>query len=505
MTTIAMPLSALPTTSSNSSTTPIATASGLLALLSEPDPSLVSHALTKLLSVVDTLWHEVAEALPDLEAIAEGGGGSLLLDDDDENMGGGGDDVYDEATKRTAAALASRVFFHLEEPRQALRLALDSGDVYFNVLNPSVKDGPYVERLVNAAIGEYVKRKQIEFDGTEEEDGGEEEKKDEEEEEELDMEKLQNVVQLMFQRCYADGSYGQALGVAFESREINKVSEILDKLSSSSSKDGNDIVDILKYAMDSAHTLIPSKSFRAKALELIASSLTKVFENGGEGEVSSTAKRNAACTLVLCRQLLGDAKAVGTIIVKLIDASDSSEGDDSALLGLQLCFDIVDSGDQAFVNEVASCLPKDAASAAASVVFVLEGSTAEGGEQVEVDSDGNATSPPAVANERGVELETAETSTVKRSESTLAHFTNAHRILTGGFTSELSLSFLYKNSNSDKLLMANLKKALEERSMSRNSVLHNCAVTTHGYLNAGTTADEFLRDNLDWMKKASNW
>ena len=46
---------------------------GLLALLSEPDPSLVSHALTKLLSVVDALWHEVAEALPDLEAIAEGG------------------------------------------------------------------------------------------------------------------------------------------------------------------------------------------------------------------------------------------------------------------------------------------------------------------------------------------------------------------------------------------------------------------------------------------------
>lgn len=41
--------------------------------------------------------------------------------------------------------------------------------------------------------------------------------------------------------------------------------------------------------------------------------------------------------------------------------------------------------------------------------------------------------------------------------------------------------------------------------MSRNSVLHNCAVTAHGYLNAGTTNDDFLRDNLDWMKKASNW
>lgn len=459
-----MPLSALPT--SNNNQTPIATASGLLALLSEPDTTLVSHALTKLLSVVDTLWHEVAESLPDLEAIAEGGAISSEGDDDVAMSGG---DIYDEATKQTAAALASRVFFHLEEPRQALRLALDSGDTYFNVLSPSSKDMAYVERLVNAAIGEYVKRKQKEFDGVDDNVEEEEEKKEdgEDEEEELDMEKLHNVVQLMFQRCYTDGSYGHALGVAFEAREVIKVQEILDKLSSSG-MDANDIVETLKYALSSAHTLIPSKTFRAKALELIAVSLTKVFE---DTSVSITAKRNAAFTLALCRQLLGDSKSVGTIIVQLIDG----ESDDSALLGLQLCFDIVDSGDQAFVNSVAGCLPKQQESSESTAVV-------EGEEKVEV-----------------VEA------SVKRSEATWTHFTNAHRILTGGFTSELSLSFLYKNSNSDKLIMSNLKKALEERAMSRNSVLHNCAVTTHGYLNAGTTDDSFLRDNLDWMKKASNW
>jgi len=465
-TAVAMPLSALPT--SNNNQTPIATASGLLALLSEPDTTLVSHALTKLLSVVDTLWHEVAESLPDLEAIAEGGAISSEGDDDVAMSGG---DIYDEATKQTAAALASRVFFHLEEPRQALRLALDSGDTYFNVLSPSSKDMAYVERLVNAAIGEYVKRKQKEFDGVDDNVEEEEEKKEdgEDEEEELDMEKLHNVVQLMFQRCYTDGSYGHALGVAFEAREVIKVQEILDKLSTSG-MDANDIVEILKYALSSAHTLIPSKSFRAKALELIAVSLTKVFE---DTSVSSTAKRNAAFTLALCHQLLGDSKSVGTIIVQLIDG----DNDDSALLGLQLCFDIVDSGDQAFVNSVAGCLPKQQESSSGSTTAVVEGE-----EKVEVVEE-----------------------SIKRSEATWTHFTNAHRILTGGFTSELSLSFLYKNSNSDKLIMSNLKKALEERAMSRNSVLHNCAVTTHGYLNAGTTDDSFLRDNLDWMKKASNW
>ena len=211
---------------------------------------------------------------------------------------------------------------------------------------------------------------------------------------------------------------------------------------------------------------------------------------------------------------MGDAASVGNIITQLIDGGGDVDGrgakaeedgnDDSALLGLQLCFDIIDTGDQAFVTKVASCLPKrenDASNAA-----IMGSNVAEGSDNVEVDDEGNATSPPANANEFGVEVvETMMTTKIIRSDATWTHFTNAHRILTGGFTSELSLSFLYKNSNADTLIMTNLKKALDERTMVRNSVLHNCAVTAHGYLNAGTTNDDFLRDNLDWMKKASNW
>ena len=69
-----------------------------------------------------------------------------------------------------------------------------------------------------------------------------------------------------------------------------------------------------------------------------------------------------------------------------------------------------------------------------------------------------------------------------------------------------SLSFLHKYADSDRLIMDHLKKILEERGGGRNSVYHNCAIVTHSYLNAGTTNDSFLRDNLDWMmKKASNW
>eukprot|EP00984_Skeletonema_dohrnii_P014979 scaffold6413_cov149-Skeletonema_dohrnii-CCMP3373.AAC.1 len=279
-TALAMPISTNPTPQKRPRL-PIATASGLLALLSEPDPTLVQHALTKLLSVVDTLWHEVAEALPDLEAIAEGGAlGEEDEDNDDTNMAvdnSGTAVVFDTLTRQKAAALASRVFFHLEEPRQALRLALESGNEYFNVLSPKVEDEAYVERLVNAAIGEYVKKRRGEFDGAATSGGGGA-VKEEEEEEELDMDKLQSVVHLMFERCYQDGQYGHALGVAFESMEKDKVAEILDRLLTSSSTSGSEeeVVATLKYALQSAQTLITSKNFRVEALTLVASTLEQL-------------------------------------------------------------------------------------------------------------------------------------------------------------------------------------------------------------------------------------
>ena len=118
------------------SPTSVATASGWLALLQEADMALRNHALIKLLDCVDTLWHEVAESLPDLEALAEDT--DLPLD-----------------MRQTAAAVASRVFFHLEEPSQALRLALEAGQAHFD---PS-KHTPYEERLVSAALDAYIQQR----------------------------------------------------------------------------------------------------------------------------------------------------------------------------------------------------------------------------------------------------------------------------------------------------------------------------------------------------------
>jgi 26S proteasome regulatory subunit N2 len=377
----------------------VATASGWIALLQEPDVVLRSHALKKLLDCVDTLWHEVAESLPDLETIAEDLDLPLPM-------------------RQTAAAVASRVFFHLEEPSQALRLALEAGEAHFDLQLKT----PYVERLVTAALDAYVQeRRRVLVD--------EDEKPEAQEELGISMEQLQGMVYRLLETCCEEGKYDHALGIALEAQETNKLRDIL--MSS-----GPDAA-LLKYALQSSITIVSSKSFRQEALAVIAECLTKQLDS----------RKIASVDLIVVYQLLGKPESVADVLANLINGSS-----EDALLGFQLCFDLVDSGDQAFVTHVAEVLKS------------------------------------------------------KKTEEHAERWAQVERVTIGGFSSELALSFLHKQSQADRLIMETLKKSLEERgSGGRSSVLHNAAVITHSYLHAGTTNDTFLRDYLDWMKKASNW
>ena len=341
---------------------------------------------------MDATWHEVAEALPLLEELAESD---------------------DAAARPLAAAVASRVYFHLEEPRQALRLALESGRRFED-------DDAYGRAMTDEAIAEYVRLRRGEPS------------------EELNVDQLNELVSARFERCYEQSQYESALGVAFESREVRRVKEALDRCC----VDGDSAVAVLRYAVSNAEAA--EKSFRREALQCVGETIQKLLSTQ---TVSAAAKRAACCLYVRTMQLLRSFQEAASMLESLLQDSD-----EEALLGLQLCFDLIDSGDRKFVDQVADALPKD--------------------------------------------------------EEPSERFTQAHRILTSGFTSELHLSFLYKSSQSDPLIMSNLKKSLEERSSGfagRNSILHNAAVCAHGYLNLGTTGDGFLRDNLEWMKKASNW
>jgi len=75
------------------------------------------------------------------------------------------------------------------------------------------------------------------------------------------------------------------------------------------------------------------------------------------------------------------------------------------------------------------------------------------------------------------------------------------QILSGKVTSELHLHFLYSQNQADVSILNGIKKAIE----SKNSVLSNALVISNSLMYCGTSLDVFLRENLDWLARSTNW
>jgi 26S proteasome regulatory subunit N2 len=140
--------------------------------------------LQKLYQIVDLHWAEICDSLPIIEALSE-------------------EDSFPASD--LAAAVASKCFFHLQEYNEALRLALSAGP-YFDILSKN----EYIEVLLAKCIDEYTaQRRRLET------------------EPELVIDpRMENIIEQMFQRCYKDSCYEQAIGVALDTRRLDKVEEV---------------------------------------------------------------------------------------------------------------------------------------------------------------------------------------------------------------------------------------------------------------------------------------
>lgn len=74
-------------------------------------------------------------------------------------------------------------------------------------------------------------------------------------------------------------------------------------------------------------------------------------------------------------------------------------------------------------------------------------------------------------------------------------------ILSGKTSRSLHLLFLSKNNAADGLILKQTRSTLE----SRSTALHSAISIANGFTNAGTTSDTFLRNNMEWLSRASNW
>lgn len=74
-------------------------------------------------------------------------------------------------------------------------------------------------------------------------------------------------------------------------------------------------------------------------------------------------------------------------------------------------------------------------------------------------------------------------------------------VLSGVPTCDLDITFLYQNNNTDITILNKTKNLLE----GRTSIFHNAVTFANAFMHAGTTDDSFIRINLEWLGKATNW
>ena len=127
--------------------------------------------------------------------------------------------------RELAASVASKVFYYLEEYEEALRLALESGH-HFDLSENSL----YVETLIHKCIDSYIEKRVLLVDKKEENT-------------KIDP-KMEEVIDRMFSKCYFDQTFKQAIGVAVESRRLDKLREAIEK--------SNNVEDNLSYAFSVA-------------------------------------------------------------------------------------------------------------------------------------------------------------------------------------------------------------------------------------------------------------
>ena len=154
-------------------TSGLVTASGYTSMLEEPDHGIQLAALETLNKIIDEFWPEVADAISQIESLHE-------------------DKTF--PNRELAAVVASKVFFHLEEYADAVRLALNAGSK-FNLSDKS----DYTNTIVTKVIDEYIsQRAQGEVDS-----------------------RLSEFMERMFTNCLKAGDLECGLGIAFESQRLD--------------------------------------------------------------------------------------------------------------------------------------------------------------------------------------------------------------------------------------------------------------------------------------------
>uniref|UniRef100_A0AAX7U9U2 26S proteasome non-ATPase regulatory subunit 1 n=1 Tax=Astatotilapia calliptera TaxID=8154 RepID=A0AAX7U9U2_ASTCA len=354
--------------------------------------------------------------------------------------------LYEDESFRSrefAALVASKVFYHLGAFEESLNYALGAGDL-FSVTD----DSEYVETIIAKCIDHYTK---LRVENTELPEG--EEKKT------IDP-RLEGIVNKMFLRCLDDHKYKQAIGIALETRRLDMFEKTI--------LESNDVSGLLAYSLKVCMSLMQNKKFRNDVLRV----LVKLYMNLEKPDFINVCQ---------CLIFLDDPQAVSDILEKLVK-------EDNLLMAYQICFDLYESASQQFLSSVIQNLRT-----VGTPIPAVPGSTNTGTVPTpDKESDAMETDDKAGSSPAGKPAETVSNESKDQNAKMI-------KILSGEMAIELHLQFLIRNNNTDLMILKNTKDAV------RNSVCHTATVIANSFMHTGTTSDQFLRENLEWLARATNW
>ncbi|KAI5289843.1 proteasome regulatory particle base subunit [Ascosphaera aggregata] len=466
----------------------LVSAEGLISFLSEPDTDLRVFALKLLDEQVDSLWVEIAPSVGQLAI------GNLSVADVVTYS------VFREALcedesfpqRELASLVAAKVYYHLQEYNESMVFALGAGKLLnlgnggefeqtiissssaatrgsFNAKSsggPSSTITPFSQSTApsksllsrpeeNIPEGTFGNNAEVSSETAFVLQRGVEQH-------------LQSVIDRLFEQCYQEKKYKQVVGVAVEAKNLEVLRRTLVRASEDAKKEGQDRQgeQLMEYVLDICMSVVPERAFRNEILKLILELLSDL----PSPDYFSIAK---------CVVYLNEHSMASDILRKLVEKGDSR----SLAIAYQISFDLYDNSTQEFLRKVRQEVTQ----------YIIEPGQDESPIRDAPGEDFQET-------DRLLDDQDESSKASVKSEASEA-FTNITHILEGLNSIQLNLEFLYRSNKSDMGILDKTRDCLD----GRNSLYHSAVTLSNGFMHAGTTRDQFFRDNLEWLGKATNW
>jgi len=355
-----------------------------------------------------------------------------------------------------SSLVASKVYYHLGAFEDSVMFALGAGDL-FDVNGHS----EYVETTIAKCIDLYTQQRMqaLEKPG------------------EVNVDKrLIEIVDKMFLRCFDDKKYKQAIGIALETKRLDIFEEAVLKSA--------DVQGMLSYSLNICMSMIESLLFRNEVLRV----LVKLYLNLATPDHIRVSQ---------CLIFLDDPDSVADIIQKLLKSSESQ-----TLMSYQIAFDLYENASQQFLSRIRNALkvlaplPLAEPEQQGDAVEKKETEVKESEKPMETDDAEVKTEKVEAEPPKPVKTEKDLSDSEKVLQDRIVKMTD---ILSGDTTIKLHLEFLIRNNHADLLVLKNTKDIV------RNSICHTATVIANAFMHCGTTSDTFLRSNLEWLARATNW